>query len=342
MKKINSIFILFVISLTVMSCNSNNVKPYSETSFALGTVCSITLYEKNNDFSFQEAFKIIQNIENKMSPVILNSELDQINSNAGINPVKVSEDTFFVIEEGIKYANLPGSKFDITIGPLVNLWAIGTEKQNVPETHTIEAVLPFIGSQNILLNNHEKTVFLQYKNMAIDLGGIAKGYAADILKEFLLNKGFTKGIINLGGNVLTFGKKNKETLWKIGIQNPIDSRGQYIGTIETDESAVVTSGIYERYFEKNGNRYHHILDPDSGYPVENNLLSITIVAHNGIMADAYSTVVFSAGLIRGMEILESTDKLEGIFITKDKKIFVSSGLEEYFQLKSSNFSLVDF
>ncbi|MDA3941401.1 MAG: FAD:protein FMN transferase [Spirochaetia bacterium] len=339
MKKIKSILIMLIISFTIISCNRNSIKPYSETGFALGTVCSITLYEKNTNFSFEEAFEIIQNIENKMSPVIKNSQLDQINSNAGVNPVRVSEDTYFVIEEGIKYANLADSKFDITIGPLVNLWGIGTENQNVPDAKRIESVLPLIGSQYISLNKNDKTVFLQNKNMSIDLGGIAKGYAADILKDFLLEKGFTKGIINLGGNVLTFGEKNNKIPWKIGIQNPVDSRGQYIGTIEISESSVVTSGIYERFFEKDNKRYHHILDPDSGYPVENELLSITIVAHTGIIADAYSTVAFSAGLVKGMDLLESTEKLEGIFITKDKKIFISSGLKDLFKLNSPDFTL---
>lgn len=342
MNKLKLIFILLIISLTIISCNGDNINPYSETSFVMGTICSITLYEKNTNFSFKEAFDIIKNIENKMSPVIKNSELDQINSNAGIRPVKVSEDTYFVIEEGIKYANLDNSKFDITIGPLVNLWGIGTENQNIPDSNLIKTILPLIGSQYILLNNNEKTVFLQNKNMTIDLGGIAKGYAADILKQYLKGKGFTKGIINLGGNVLTFGKKNNGTPWKIGIQDPIDSRGQYIGTIETDGTAVVTSGIYERYFEKDGKRYHHILDPDTGYPVDNELLSITIVTHSGIMADAYSTVVFSAGLIKGMKILESTAGMEGIFITKSKKIFLSSGIRESFNLTSSDFSLAFF
>ena len=325
--------------LTLISCKNSSVKPYSETSFALGTLCSITLYEKMDDFNFDEAFNIIEEIENRMSPVITNSELDQINSNAGIQPVRVSDDTYLVIKEGIRYGSIPDSKFDITIGPLVNLWGIGTEYQNLPDYGAIESVIPLIGSEYIILNDEERSVFPEKKGMAIDLGGIAKGYAADAVKDFLLEKGFTRGIINLGGNVLTFGSKAPETPWRIGIQDPVDSRGHYIATLDTGETAVVTSGIYERYFEKDGKKYHHILDPDSGYPIENELLSITIVADKGITADAYSTIAFSAGLEKGMELLESIVNMEGIFITKDKKVYTSSGLKDSFSLSSPDFTL---
>ncbi len=330
---------MLIILISIISCNTNSLNPYSETSFAMGTVCTITLYEKNNGFNFDEAFNIIKGIENRMSPLVIDSELYNININAGVKPVRVSEDTYFVIKEGIKYANLTDSKFDITIGPLVTLWGIGTDRQQVPKPDRIKAVLPLIGSELIKLNDKNRSVYLENKNMSIELGGIAKGYAADIIRDFLIKKGFSKGIINLGGNVLTFGLKAPKIPWKIGVQNPVDSRGNYIGTLDIDASAVVTSGIYERYFEVEGEKYHHILDPHSGYPVDNELLSISIVTPSGIKADAWSTLVFSAGLIRGMKLLESTEDMEGIFITKDKKIYISSGLKDSFNLISSDFTL---
>jgi FAD:protein FMN transferase len=339
MNSFKKILIFLITAFLISSCKENYIKPYSETNFALGTVCTITLYEKNSDFNFSEAFSIINDIEERMSPVIEGSELHQINSNAGIKPVTVSNDTYYVIQEAIRYAELSDSKFDISVGPLVNLWAIGTDLQKLPDPGEILSVIPLIGSQKITLNNKEKSVYLEQKGMAIDLGGIAKGYAADLVKDFLLQKGFTKGIINLGGNVLTFGTKDSGMPWKIGIQNPLSSRGKYIGTLETGEASIVTSGIYERYFEKDGKRYHHILDPESGYPINNELLSITIVTASGITADAYSTVIFSLGLLKGMELLESQDKMEGIFITKENIIHTTSGLKESFNLLSSDFTL---
>ena len=328
------IFTLF----SLFSCRNSGIKPHSETHFALGTVCTITLYEKNSNLIFDGAFKIIDDIENRMSSVITGSEIDTINSNAGTRAVQVSDDTFFVIKEGIKYAELKDSKFDITIGPLVNLWGIGTEHQNLPDSAAIESVVPLIGSEYIRLNDNDKSVFLGKKGMRLDLGGIAKGYASDRVKEFLLGKGFTKGIINLGGNVLTFGLKSPGTAWKIGIQDPVNSNGNYIGILEIGESAVVTSGIYERYFEKDGKKYHHILDPDSGYPIENELLSITIVTDKGITADAYSTVTFSEGLEKGIKMLESTPGIEGIFITKEHVVYTTSGLKDLFSLLSSDYT----
>lgn len=338
MNRIKLLLFLLIITLTLVSCNSN-IKPYSETHFALGTICSITLYKEKGNFNFDEAFEIIEGIEDRMSPEITDSELDLINSNAGIKPIKVSDDTYMVIEEGIRYAELAGSKFDISIGPLVNLWGIGTECQNVPESAAIKAVLPIIGSEYIRLDDYDKSVFLAKKGMAIDLGGIAKGYAADVVRDFLLEKGLTRGIINLGGNVLTFGAKASGTPWRIGIQDPTGSNGNYIGILEIGECAVVTSGIYERYFEKDGKRYHHILDPDSGYPIENELLSITITAKRGITADAYSTVAFSEGLKKGIELLESIEDIEGIFITKENKVYITSGLRKSFTLSSPDFTL---
>ena len=153
MNKLKLLLIIIIITFTIISCNSDSIEAYSETSFALGTVCSITLYEKNRDFNFEEAFSIIYDIENRMSTVIVDSELYNINSNASLNPVKVSEDTYYVIKEGIKYANSPDSKFDITIGPLVNLWGIGTDQQKVPEGELIKSILPLIGSEKIKLND---------------------------------------------------------------------------------------------------------------------------------------------------------------------------------------------
>ncbi len=304
----------------------------------MGTVCTITLYEKNSNFDFQEAFAVIDKIEAKMSPVISGSELDTINSNAGIEAVRVSDETFFVIKEGIRYAEIKNSGFDISIGPLVNIWGIGTENQGVPDDNEIRDLLPLIGSEYIVLDDNEKTVFLTKKRMSLDLGGIAKGYAADEVKKILIQRGFTKGIINLGGNVLTFGEKVPGVKWKIGIQDPTDSRGNYIGTLATEASAVVTSGIYERFFIEDGKRYHHILDPDSGSPVENNLLSITIITDSAISADALSTVIFSEGLDKGINFLESLPEMEGIFITKEKKVYVTNGIKESFTLSSPGFT----
>ena len=161
------------------------------------------------------------------------------------------------------------------------------------------------------------------------------------MKEYLISKGFTRGIINLGGNVLTFGEKADGNPWIIGVQDPDTERGRYIGTLRLGEAAVVTSGIYERFFIENGKRYHHILDPATGYPVDNSLSSISIVTDTGITADAWSTLVFSEGLENGMKLIESTPGIEGIFITKNDEVYLSNGLKSIFTLTSDNFKVMN-
>jgi thiamine biosynthesis lipoprotein len=191
----------------------------------------------------------------------------------------------------------------------------------------------------VAVDQENGSIFLLDEGMALDLGGIAKGYASDKVKEFLLDRGFTRGIINFGGNVVAFGTKASKEPWKIGIQDPFDSRGNQIGIVETPETSIVTSGIYERYFEQDGVTYHHILDTASGYPADNSLASVTIVTEECIAADAYSTLVFALGLDEGMQFIEDSADLEAVFVTKDKSVHLSSGLEESFILKNSEYSI---
>jgi thiamine biosynthesis lipoprotein len=254
-------------------------------------------------------------------------------------PVAVSEDTFYVIQESLRYSEIGSGRFDISVQPLVDLWGIGTEKARIPDPDEIESTLAFIDYKAILLEDEDRSIFLKNEGMAVDLGGIAKGYAADKAKDFLLERGFTRGIVNFGGNVIAFGIKPNKDPWKIGIQDPFESRNIQIGVIDTPENSIVTSGIYERFFEKNGTTYHHILDTSTGFPVDNNVASVTIVTELCIAADAYSTLVFSLGLDEGLELIESISGLEGIFVTKEREIFISSGLYDSFTLKNSKYNL---
>jgi FAD:protein FMN transferase len=340
MKYLTRIIIFSIVtSICISSCSSKNTDPYAESHFALGTVCTVTLYEKLEGFDFQEVFDLIDDIESRMSVQISASEVSAVNDAAGKNPVIVSEDTFFVIRESLGYSEASGGAFDITVQPLVELWGIGTEAARVPEEGEIDSALALTNYQDIRLDEKAGSIFLMKTGMAVDLGGIAKGYAADKAKEYLLDRGFSRGIINFGGNVIAFGTKASKELWKIGIQDPFDSRGSQIGIIHTKENSIVTSGIYERYFEKDGRVYHHILDTRTGYPVDNNLASVTIVTGKCITADAFSTMVFSLGIDEGMKLIESKPAIEGVFVTKDKEIITSSGLKDSFALKNTDYIL---
>lgn len=316
---------------------------YSDSHFAMGTVCTITLFGTDEPALFRGAFDLIDEIESKMSVSKPGSEVGAINARAGVEPVEVSAETFFVVEQSLEYSEISGGKFDITVQPLVDLWGIGTEPPRVPDNVEIAEAVALIGSDDVELDRNNKTVYLRRLGMAIDLGGIAKGYAADLVEEYLRTNGMTRGILNFGGNIIAFGDKPGDkpggVPWVIGIQDPFDSRGVPIGTVELAEGAVVTSGIYERYFEYAGRRYHHILDPDTGYPVDNELVSITIIGESGIEADAFSTLIFALGARNGADLLESIPSIEGIFITKELDVYITSGIRGRFSISNQEYHL---
>lgn len=337
------ILILFMLSLS--SCTKNqtadNNKPVSESRFLLGTIVTIKIYDNASDKLFDEIFNRLQEIENKMTINGKNSEVIQVNSKAGKEFVKVSDDTFYVIEKGKYFSELSGGKFDISIGPLVKLWNIGTEVAKVPEKWQIDEKKSLIDYNSVFLNSKEKSIMLKKEEMMLDLGGIAKGYAADEVSKILKENHVKHAIINLGGNILAYGNKPDGSKWKIGIQKPFAPKGDYAGIVSVINKAVVTSGIYERYFEKEGKIYHHILDPETGYPVENNLMSVTIVTDKSLDADSLSTSAFAMGLEKGLNLVEKLNNTEAIFITKDSEIYLTSGLKNAFKLTDKSFKLVN-
>lgn len=315
-------------------------KPISKQTLLLGTVISIKLYNEVDDDIFNKVFKRIGEIESKMTINGDNSEVIEINRNAGKNFVKVSDDTFYVIEKGKYFSHLSNGRFDISIGPLVKLWNIGTENAKVPTQEEINNKINLVNYNNVILDENNKSVKLDKKDMIIDLGGIAKGYAADEAVRILKENNIHRGIINLGGNIYAYGSKDEGTPWKIGIQNPYSPRGDYVGIIQVVDKTIVTSGVYERFFEEKGEKYHHILDPETGYPVENTLVGISIIADSSIDADSLSTSVFAMGLEEGRKLVENLDNVDAIFVTKDYKVYTSSGIKDDFNITNKEFQLV--
>lgn len=338
-----SIILLMFVMLVLSSCGQNqeNNKPVSQNRFLLGTIITVQIYDKASDKLFDEIFNRLKEIENKMTINEKNSEIMLVNSNAGTKFTKVSDDTFYVVEKGKYFSELSGGRFDISIGPLVKLWNIGTEGAEIPDRRQIEEKKSLVDYNDVLLNSEKKSIMLKKTGMIIDLGGIAKGYAADEVAKILKENNIKHAIINLGGNVLAYGSKPDGSEWRIGIQNPFSSRGDYVGIVNVINKQVVTSGIYERYFEAKGKIYHHILDPETGYPVENNLVSVTVIADKGIDADSLSTSAFAMGLEKGFNLIEGLDNTEAVFITNDSKIYLTSGLKETFKLTDRSFSICD-
>jgi len=312
----------------------------SRTEFVLGgTVCTITLFEQGRDSVYRDIFSRLREIENFMSVNIPSSDVSRINAAAGVEPVQVHDDVFKVIERAVYYAQLSGGAFDPSVGPLVSLWGIGSNSARVPSRAEVDKVLPLVNWQDIELDRNKKSVFLKHKGMALDLGAIAKGYAADEAAVIIKKTDIERAIIDLGGNILICGEKKDRSLWKVGVQNPAGERGLYIGILQITERTVVTSGVYERFFEDGETRYHHIFSPSDGFPVNNGLLSVTVIAHNSMNADALSTAVFALGYEKGKELVESLPETEAVFIFEDRNIRKTAGAD--FILTDNSFHLED-
>lgn len=303
----------------------------------MGTIVQLKVYGGNAEKATEKALNRVSDIEEKMSVNIETSEITKLNAKAGISGEKLSKDTYSVIKEAVKYSKLTGGDLDVTIGPIVKLWGIGTDKERVPSKNEIDGKLKLVDYNDIILDEKNSTIKLRRASQAIDLGAIAKGYTADEIKKVLINNKISSALINLGGNVYAVGSKPDGTSWNIGIQNPLDTRGQYLGTVSFTDKSVVTSGNYERYFIKDGVRYHHIFDPKTGYPAEKGIISTTIVSDKSIDGDALSTSTYIMGLEKGIKLVESIKGVDAIFITSDKKVYVTSGLKDSFNLTNKEF-----
>ncbi|MGH4051449.1 MAG: FAD:protein FMN transferase [Clostridium sp.] len=321
----------------LVSCK-DNTKPVEKDTYLMGTIIQLKVYGKNAEKAADESIKRINDIENKMSVNIATSEISKLNANAGVSAEKLSVDTYEVIQESVKYSKLTGGALDATVEPIVKLWGIGTDKERLPSKTEIDEKLKLVSYKDIILDDKNSTVKIKNTNQAIDLGAIAKGYTADEIKKVLLDNKISSALINLGGNVYALGNKTDGTKWNVGIQNPLSNRGDYLGTISAADKSIVTSGNYERFFIKDGVRYHHIFDPKTGYPAEQGLISTTIISDKSIDGDALSTSTYIMGLDKGLKLVESIKGVEAIFITKDKKVYTTPGLKGTFNLTNKEFT----
>lgn len=321
---------LFAASLSCLcllfgGCGATDNEKITKTGLYFDTVISITLYGSDKEPYIDRCFEMAQTYESYFSPTVEDSDVSLINSHVG-EAVTVHPETTELLKKGIEYYESSGGLFDITVGSLSTLWNFSGGEHSIPPQEQIDAVLPTIDASGLILDGNQVT--LTIPGSSIDLGGIAKGYIADRMKEYLNSQGITSGTINLGGNVLVLGPKeyqDKKT-YTIGIQEPFAQDGTSIAAVTITDESVVTSGIYQRYFEKDGVLYHHILDPDTGYPCENDLASVTIINHSSVDGDALSTVCFMMGLEKGMDYVESLDDTEAIFITRDGDVYYTTGI----------------
>ncbi|MBQ3543675.1 MAG: FAD:protein FMN transferase [Lachnospiraceae bacterium] len=321
-----------IISILIITCFTtfwgctNKSTSISESDFYFDTVITITLFSSNEEV-LDECFALCEKYEKLFSNTIPESDISKINANSkkGLS-TKVSDETIELLNKSLEYCELSNGKFDITIGNLSSLWDFGTLSKNIiPDADNIENSVSNIGYEQIAIDKNE--VLLTNPNISLDLGGSAKGYIADKIKEHLISRGVKKGIINLGGNILLIGSKENNSNYNIGIQKPFDKEGNTITIVSAKDKSIVTSGVYERYFYKNDILYHHILDTNTGYPVNNDLLSVTIISTNSIDGDILSTTAFVYGLEEGIDLIESLDGIEAVFIDCDYELHLTSGLE---------------
>ncbi len=319
------IYFILLIGAVLLCTSCRMDKEYEASGNKLNTYVKITLYEGGSQRVADDALKLCDYYENIFSATIAESNLSVLNKEGSLVPTtKEDEALAELIDSGLYYGRLTEGALDITIRPVSRLWDFGNDDEGIPDSTQLKAALEKVdytkvtAADEITLNGTE-----------LDLGAIAKGYIADRIGEYLTDNGVTSALINLGGNVLCVGDKPDGSDFVIGIQNPFGGSTDIIVGLNIEGKSVVTSGVYERYFYENGILYHHILNPDTGMPCDNGLLSVTIISDQSIDGDCLSTGCFVLGMDRAMELIDSLDNIYAIFIDSDYNIHYSEGAEEY-------------
>lgn len=330
------IMLLSLLLITLVGCKqitAKNTDPISKTSFLLNTINTITIYDSKDQSLLDGAFDLIADYELIYSRTLEPSELYQLNhgllpkSNGGY---VVSDELKDILEYGLEYGAVSKGNFDITIAPISSMWDF-TEDVPLPEKEQIQAELPKVDYKSISIQGNVVTFVVE--GVSIDLGGIAKGNIADKVKEYLLSKGVKSALINLGGNILSVGQKPDGTPFKIGIQKPFADKNEVAAVMDINDYSIVSSGIYERYRYVDDVLYHHILDPNTGYPYVNNLVALTIVSKKSVDGDGLSTTCFALGLEEGLKLINSLEDIYAVFITDDYQLHYSEGFEDKFNVK---------
>jgi thiamine biosynthesis lipoprotein len=347
-KRITLFIVLLTVSLMFSGCLVQPENMHTKDLFALNTFLSLRAYGNNAQQALEMAVNRIHEIENKMSITIKDSDVARINANAGLKPIEVHEETFNVIKKALYYSELTNGKFDITIYPIARLWGIGTENARVPDKTQIQGLLPLVNYRNVILDANNMTVFLSNKGMGIDLGGIAKGYAADEVARIIREAGINYAIINMGGSITTVGNRPDKNPWRIGVRNPRAEDGdpEHIAVIESSDTSILSAGDYERFivdvYKETGVRYHHIFDPFTGFPADTGVIATTVVSRSAVEADALSTAMLVMGVEDGISLIEGIEGVEGLVITDAKEVFVSDGLENYIEFTDPSYSVISY
>lgn len=300
---------------------------YTKIIYLMGTKISLYIKGEETEMLAEKAEEMLIRYNEIFSANSDHSQLAMIKKMAGIQPQKVDEELYELIKTGKKHSLNENSFLNIAIGPLIKLWKIGFTEAHVPDKESIENVLELLDPESIQLNEENKTVFLPKKGMEIDLGAIAKGYFADKVMEFFKDHEAVSAMVDMGGNVLVHGDSPSDgSDWNVGIQNPFLPRGNAAALIKIRNQSVVTSGIYERVLEKEGSKYHHIFNSKTGYPMESNIASLTVVADRSLDCDIYTTELFGLDAVSIIRKMNNMNDLGAVVITLDGKLACTENL----------------
>ncbi|MCC8122839.1 MAG: FAD:protein FMN transferase [Oscillospiraceae bacterium] len=326
-------------ALLLTGCGQETLSSETRANL-LGTVITVSTYETISAEDYRAVFDVVADIDKRMSANSTDSELAAVNASSGIAPIAVSDDLYGLIQEACDFAAYSGGAFDPTVGAVLALWKQDGEFAVRPTDAEIEEKRALVNYRNVIFE--DGTIFLPKAGMRLDLGGIAKGYACDQALACLQERGITSALLDFGGNIYAAGTRPNGDPWRIGVTVPLAGEsGQSVCALNVRDCSVVTSGGYQRYFTEDDTTYHHIIDPQTGYPAESGLLSVTILNQSSTQADALSTACFVLGLEDGMQLLESIEGSEGIFITADYTIYATSGLTGALTVTDDRFTLAD-
>lgn len=331
-KKVVSAFLFVVATAAVCfySWNSRELyRPASSVNFVMNTLVEQRLYGRHSEEAVAEVSARMSEFERLLSTYVAGSEIDQINQSAGKAPVKISPLTMDLLKLSKEYCQQSQGVFDITIAPVVLEWGVTSENPHVPDEETLASLLEKVDCNDLILDEKASTAMLRREGQAIDLGGIAKGYSCDIFREVAQKYNITSGYASIGGNIVVLGKGPNKKELLFGLRDPRGDESQYIGSISLEGKVMATSGDYERFFEQDGVRYHHILDPQTGYPADNGLISVSVISENGALADFLSTALFVAGKEKSLQQMERED-FQLILVDEEMNVYLSPSLKENF------------
>lgn len=332
-------------NITDADTSTTGNQPISISSIKLNTAVQITIYDSQDKALLNDCLALCDKYELIFSRTNEKSELYKLNHRKDVSdgdfgtdgpttpyPVSgtadtwhISEDLAALLSEGLDITRESDGAFDIAIAPLTSLWDFTAEDPEFPDDAAIQKALPLCSSDGVTIDGEDITLLSD--DIQFDVGAIAKGYIADRLKDFLIKKGVKSAIINLGGNVLCIGSKPDGTPFKIGIQKPFADRNETEAVMDITGKSVVSSGIYERCFKQDGKLYHHILNPQTGYPYDNGLISVTIISDQSVDGDALSTTCFALGLEDGLKFAEKKG-VQAVFITEDYELHYTDGFRD--------------